>query len=332
MSQDRYTYLIYKELQQTLTDNERSELQTWLDTSSDHLLQKEQILLGINTLDHNSPSFDVDVEGDYAKVASRLNLDLDNVIAKEPSNTWVKWMLLTLMLLAVALAGYYYLSKQEAVPVLRAMNSVDEIQEIQLADGSLIKLNIGSSLRYPESFDNDTREVELTGEAYFDITRDEARPFIITTSQSKVEVLGTSFNVRESDVEKNTSVAVISGKVRMTSIANGEFVILNQDQKGIVDADQSIRKEDNENLNAMAWESGILRFKSTPVMDVFGDIEAFYDISIRNNSKELDDCTFSMSSQVISLENLLENLNKLFHFDIERKGDNLIIVSGGDCN
>ena len=332
MSQDRYTFLIYQELQKTLTVTERNELQSWLDASPDHFLQKEQILAAMKSLDATAPTFEVNVEGDYAKVADALGLHKKSK-AISSTNKWMKWLLFAALLLGICAGGYYYINKQEVQsPVLRAMNAADELQEIQLADGSIVKLNVGSTLRYPDTFDGNNREVELTGEAFFDIAKDESMPFIITTAQSRVEVLGTSFNVRETDDEQLTTVAVLTGQVRMTSLANDKSVTLSKEQKGTIYANGKISKEDNENLNALAWESGILRFKSTPLGEVFGDIASFYDVSILNKSKDIEDCTYSMSSQSISLDNLLENLNKLYHFEIERKVGNLIIVSGGDCN
>lgn len=337
MSQDRYIYLIYKEINDTLLESERNELQQWLESSPNHVSQKQDVIQALADMESQNPKFDVDVEGDYAKVAASLGLG--NISAgvgtqsKPKSNSrGYLWVMIAAFLLGICAAALYYSSTKTQTPVFRAFNAADRIEEIQLADGSLIKLNAGSTLEYPEEFQGETRTVKLKGEAFFEISRDETKPFIISTSQTNVEVLGTSFNIREDHLTNSTSVAVLSGKVRLSSAFDAnENVTLVKNQKGIVTKDNQVMKEDNENLNALAWSSGKLRFKSTPIGDVFGDMAAFYGISIINKSDIKEDCTYSMSGQEISLDRLLDNMNQIFNFDIERKAADIIVISGGDC-
>lgn len=337
MSQDRYIYLIYKELNDTLIDSERNELQQWLDASTDHVAQKQDIIKTLADLDDQNPGFDVDLEAEYTKVATSLGLGSNQELSKngtkpKTGNRAYLWILLAAFLTGIGAAALYYNSQKTDSPVYRAFNAGDEKQEVQLADGSIIKLNAGSTLEYPEEFVGETRNVKLQGEAFFDIKRDESKPFIITTTQSRVEVLGTSFNIREDQLNSNTTIAVLSGKVRLTSaFDDSKSLTLVKNQKGTVTKEHKLLKEDNENLNALAWSSGKLRFKSSPIGDVFGDMAAFYDVSIINKSDILEDCTYSMSGQEISLDRLLENMNQIFNFDIERKSDNVVLISGGDC-
>ena len=333
MSQDRYIYLIYKEFNDTLNNAEFDELKQWLEASPEHATLKDEVLSGLSNLDAKPPVFEVDVESDYAKVAAQLGFKgkLDNK-PSSGSRIYV-WLLIGAFLVGIGAAAFYYQSRAVEKPALRALNAGNEIKEVQLADGSTVKLNAGSILEYPESFDGLTRSVHLKGEAFFNIEKDASKPFIVITDQSKVEVLGTSFNVREDLNNYETTVSVLSGKVQLTSTQDlTSTVVLTKNQKGIIDKAHKAYKVNSDNLNAVAWESGKLRFRSTPVGEVFGDMAAFYNVSIINKSSIPEDCTYSMSGQEITLDRLLENMNQIFLFDIERKEDNIILISGGNCN
>jgi len=94
--------------------------------------------------------------------------------------------------------------------------------EVLLADGTMIYLNGNSSLVYPIQFKKKNRSVKLVGEAYFDVKPDKKRPFIIETENARIQVLGTSFNVKSSDLDGDVEVLVSSGKVRLQNIQNPE--------------------------------------------------------------------------------------------------------------
>jgi hypothetical protein len=88
--------------------------------------------------------------------------------------------------------------------------------QIQLPDGSVVRLNSSSSLTYDKNFGKNIREVNLTGEAFFDVTKDSSHPFIIHTNVIDIKVLGTAFNVRSYPNDANTETSLIRGKVEVT--------------------------------------------------------------------------------------------------------------------
>lgn len=112
--------------------------------------------------------------------------------------------------------------------------------QIQLPDGSVVRLNSSSSLTYDKNFGKSVREVSLTGEAFFDVTKDSSHPFIIHTSVIDVKVLGTAFNVRSYPNDANTETSLIRGKVEVTvkNRAN-EKVYLEPNEKLVVANDNS---------------------------------------------------------------------------------------------
>jgi transmembrane sensor len=107
--------------------------------------------------------------------------------------------------------------------------------KVQLPDGTQVWLNSDSRLTYNQGFPADSREVQLTGEAYFDVAKDKSHPFVIHTSTVDIKVLGTSFNVRSYDNERNTETALFQGSIQVSLHNNPEQkILLKPDQKLIV--------------------------------------------------------------------------------------------------
>ena len=112
--------------------------------------------------------------------------------------------------------------------------------QIQLPDGSLVRLNSSSSLTYDKNFGKNIREVNLTGEAFFDVTKDSSHPFIIHTNVIDIKVLGTEFNVRSYPNDANTETSLIRGKVEVTvKNRSNEKIYLEPNEKLVVANDNS---------------------------------------------------------------------------------------------
>ena len=103
-----------------------------------------------------------------------------------------------------------------------------ELKEITLSDGTKVKLDAGSSIKFPDKFEDDKREVFLNGEAYFKVTSDLQTPFIVHTNQAEITVLGTKFNVRAWDQTHKVAVVVVDGKVslRPEGVNNNKSVVI----------------------------------------------------------------------------------------------------------
>jgi len=117
---------------------------------------------------------------------------------------------------------------------------------LQLPDGTQVWLNSGSNISYDNDFGGATRQVQLTGEAFFDVVKDNARPFIIHTATVDIKVLGTAFNVRSYPEEKVTETSLIRGAVEVTLKANADKTIfLKPNEKLIVSNDSTLVKSDS---------------------------------------------------------------------------------------
>lgn len=147
-----------------------------------------------------------------------------------------------------------------------------------LADGSRVWLNAASSIRYPITFDKNERRVELTGEAYFEVTKNADIPFrIIANDRLGIEVLGTSFNVNGYAEDDTIRTTLIDGKVRVNEVVllPGQQALLAIEKDG----PQKVKVINDADLEQVtAWKNGLFLFNRTPIREVMQQLERWYDV------------------------------------------------------
>ncbi len=181
---------------------------------------------------------------------------------------------------------------------------------MRLEDGSLVHLNAMSTISYPQQFDSTKREIEISGEAYFDIERDESRPFNIKVKDYSVTVLGTSFNIEAYEDEEDFAVVVESGRVKVDLHKEGlDPVILTKDQKLTYSPGSGelavipVHSEDE-----LSWRKGILRFDSTPMTKVEKMLERWYGVDLIIADSSIYDKTLTGIHQNENLKSVIEAL------------------------
>lgn len=210
-------------------------------------------------------------------------------------NTYFK-LAATILLLAISMAALWtvYLQQLNNEPIAVNPPQIEKSTFIEkstprgtmntftLDDGSIAHLNADSKIVYPENFALNDREVNLSGQAYFDVKPDETRPFMINANDLLVEVVGTSFDIKAYENESKTSITVESGKVKIHSDkVDGAPVELVKNQQLIYDKiDSSFTISEVDSSDEMAWRYGILRFHKTPVAEVEGMLERWYNVEI----------------------------------------------------
>lgn len=160
-------------------------------------------------------------------------------------------------------------------------------KEIILPDGSTVMLNTCSSLRYPSKFIAENRTVEIKGEAFFQITKDENHPFIVHTDEGSVKVLGTSFNIKAYKDDRLFSVSVETGKVEVNVKESLMQLLPNECLIYDKENGEMFKKKDNVE-QITSWMQGGLYFNNTPIQSIILELERIYGCKI-----ELDtNCTF----------------------------------------
>lgn len=164
---------------------------------------------------------------------------------------------------------------------------------IQLADGTKVWINSDSQLKYPSSFGEGVRKVELTGEAYFEVVTDAKRPFVVVTNQMEVMAKGTSFNVSAYPSDGQTATTLVEGLVEIKSGSNKPLTL----QEGYmatakVDCSSlSVQKADVNQVKS--WVDGFYYFDNMPLPDLAKRIERWYDVEISLQGEDLEKVMFT---------------------------------------
>jgi transmembrane sensor len=152
--------------------------------------------------------------------------------------------------------------------------------EIVLPDGTKVWLNSASSLKYPTVFAGSERNVELSGEAYFEVAKNAAKPFFVKTLTQTVEVLGTHFNINSYADEKSVKTTLLEGSVKITGTYNKATVKLSPGQQA-VNAAGSINTIANADIDeAMAWKNGKFLFKNTDLHAIMRQLSRWYNVDV----------------------------------------------------
>lgn len=160
---------------------------------------------------------------------------------------------------------------------------------LQLADGSRVWLNAETRLRYPVTFAGTERRVELTGEAYFEVSKDATRPFIVRANGVDVRVLGTSFNVAAYGAEVVTTL--VEGRVAVE--AGSERVTLEPDRQAVWDGKQmEVRQVDASNYGL--WRKGIFYFEDRRLEEILDALARWYGVEVFYVNPETKDMRFTV--------------------------------------
>ncbi len=150
---------------------------------------------------------------------------------------------------------------------------------VTLPDGTRVWLNAESTLQYPVQFPDGKREVLLIGEAYFEVAKDNKRPFLVKTRSQEVEVLGTQFNVTAYANEPSTKTTLVEGKVKISNMKSGAVHMLNPGQQGISEG-MNTQVKNVVTTQFTAWKDGYFNFEETPFPEVLEQLARWYNIEI----------------------------------------------------
>lgn len=202
---------------------------------------------------------------------------------------------------------------------------------ITLPDGSTVKMNASTKIEYPEHFAADVRKVKLSGEAFFEVTRDTAHPFIIETKNASVEVLGTSFNVSAYPEAGLVEVNVKTGKVKLTQHTAGniadKYAILPAGERGWLKvAEGEIGHEMILSPNYSAWISKEMVFQRTPLAEAFAVLENTYHVKIRMENPEIGRIPYTANFANLKLDYIVEVIARTHKLKVVRNDGKIVFA------
>lgn len=243
------------------------------------------------------------------------------------------WVAAAASLILIAMISFFLIRENEVEKFAILTQSVTEMgeqKELVLSDGTTVRMNASTTLRYPQEFASDKREIYLEGEAYFEVVPDANRPLIIHGTEANIKVLGTAFNVNAFP-GKPMEVAVRSGKVNMVSHSgNGKDVLMvPMMKKGTSDKNKGTWEISAASDQDFDWLEGKLIFNEAALSDVIVDLQRWYGVKIDLQDSEMATCRISSTFYRNSIEEVLETLSLITGMHYEREGDHYVIRGKG---
>ena len=327
-----YILLIHKKLSNEINAEELKALELWMAKAENQQTAKAiEDTWQVSELFGND--LDVNIENGLKRAKSKFTFDQEVIPTVKIEKKVIQRSLWNIRNIAAAVAlllGFVFLfqlSQSNSNEMINIATLDNQTKTVSLSDGSIVTLNENSQLFYPAEF-GATRNIQLTGEAFFEIQKNPAKPFIVATNETKVEVLGTSFNVRAYEHEDQTAVHVHSGKVAFT--ASEEKIDLAVADKAIYEkATKKILKNVDKSYNSSAWKTKRLKFVTTPINEVISLFESHYDIEIELSG--LDNCIFNGFHNISTIEEMFETLKAHYECDIIKTDNKHYQLSGGNC-
>jgi ferric-dicitrate binding protein FerR (iron transport regulator) len=244
-----------------------------------------------------------------------------------------RWSIAAAVLVLLA-AGVWWMGQGANAPTMVAVQTaVGEKKEINLPDGSTVWLNENSKLAYHEDFEK--RNVELEGEAFFDVERNEASPFKIQSGDATTTVLGTSFNVRAYPQEAKVEVTVETGVVELAVADKAkntvkETVRLPKGTSGVVyKKEKKVEKVEEKISNANSWQTLRLEFDEDSMKDVISILERHFGTNIEVSNSLIFECPYTSSFDQPNLDEILMVIGASVGFEVEKKGNIYELVGEG---
>jgi ferric-dicitrate binding protein FerR (iron transport regulator) len=207
--------------------------------------------------------------------------------------------------------------------VIISSNDLDPHEPYHLADGSLVYLNRNSEISFSSRFGKKDRKINLKGEAFFEVQRNEKIPFVITTYKTTTQVFGTSFNIF-SDQSEQVRVCVVTGVVEFYTAKRNDRVRLAAGEKGTYNPNLGyVNKEESNDRNFLAWKTGILYFDETPIPEAFHLLQKQYSQVFVYEEKQNKPLTLTTTIDNLPLEAVLDELNLLLNAKNESRNDTI---------
>ena len=268
--------------------------------------------------------------GEYLHLYERIEESISGPDHTSVKRSWKMYQFAAVISLVI-LSGWF-LVKPQFEPVEHIVDPVyntkstayGEKLTIRLPDGSTAKLNAGSSITYQEGFSKNVREVQLEGEAIFEVVKDKSRPFTVHTTKMSVTALGTSFNVNSYRPNVH-SVSLIEGKVSVGNTSS-KTVVLTPGERAHTSTEQGfeITKVDIDEITA--WSSGILRLNDKDFQEVISKLEKWYGVEISIKGRVPNAKKYEGTFNNESLESVLKTLSYSTGFKFEMREKTVKII------
>ncbi|MCI5057331.1 MAG: DUF4974 domain-containing protein [Flavobacteriales bacterium] len=305
--------------------------ESWLEASDVNKKQFDEFKRIWNEVESHSAAQKIDVDLEWNIAQRNLNVQEEknetHISTGKPKNNFLKIAAVIITLVA----GAYFLNIYLKSSTFEEIVALEETVQQELPDGSNITLNENSSLIYTKKeFGSLNRNVILEGEGFFDIKRDEEKPFTISVNDYVVKVLGTSFFVNGSSTD-SLVVMVQTGKVAVyESGKEDQVVYLKAGDKGVFKAEKNkVVKSTKDDKNDFAWKTKKLSFKKKKLSKVIRKLNRLYDCNIVIENKSLEDCRLTATFDKQPLDQVIKVIESTLGITAIKEDDRIVLKGEG---
>lgn len=321
----KFELLLINDLEGNLSSEEKAELEEWLcDKENRNLFDQQRKLW--ESADDLRKMKSINKKKAFNKVEAQL-FGRFSVNRFQKLERIAAILFIPLFLAAAWLIYDSYLSNPNENQLI--YNTVEipsgTKSKLTLADGTSVWLNAGSSLKYPVNFNGTTRDVELNGEAYFEVTKNKEKPFVVSAGDLNIRVLGTKFNCCAYAESETIETALIEGAVELTGKQGKSKFLMSPGELAVFSRTKSTLKKSTANLDKyVAWKSGKLMFRDDPMERVIEKLGRWYGVEFQLEDKDLLEYTYSATFSTESLDQVLKMLalSAPINFEFLVKEDN----------
>ncbi len=293
------------------TLQEEKQIKEWLDSSEENknVLLRARELFDASILYGNEDTHSFDKQP----------------VQYKKRKIWIEFSRIGVAVIVIILSGLWYLNLTEKEEWGMQTISVPAGQHINitLPDGSSVWLNAGTNIQYPISFGKKERLVKLDGEAYFDVAKNENCPFIVETPKSKLEVLGTTFNVISYSNSNSYEVALIEGSVKV-NIKNETLTLAPQHKINIEDEKIKVTLIDDYNL--YRWKEGLICFNKESFDEIIQKLSKSYNVQLIIQNTKIKNILYTGKFRLTDgIDYALRVLQKEIKFKYDRDDENHVI-------
>ncbi|WPP51465.1 FecR family protein [Catalinimonas niigatensis] len=339
MQEDRIWNLIGRQWDGTASTEEEKEIEEWKIATPENA-QLYQVIYAY-WKERRVPSAD-NAQHVWNSVKERISQkeqETDKTPFVRKIHLYKRLLPIAASVTLLILAGYFFFSPQVSFPLYPSEIVKETPRSVRtqmvLPDGSKVWLNADSKLTYPKQFGEVSREVSLTGEAFFEVEQNPELPFIIhLENDTRIQVLGTSFNVKAYTTDEVVETAVLTGKVMFvsekTSVRTDTTYYLTANQKlAFAKTSGTIETTEVNSQEEIAWIEGKMVFKNEKWSSIAHTLERNFNTQVHFENEALKNCRLTATFEDNSLTEILNLISLTQEFDYQKEGNTIIILGKG---
>lgn len=327
---------IISKLRGNSTNEETNEFEYWLNEGT-NLQLFEQLQTVWENIQNKVATYEPDLEYYWKELSARLHLEGENntqLAAKQqntksiPFKRFYQYVAAASILLVITFSGAYFLGINRSFEPVKSESyaSLTGKSKVILSDGSEVWLHSNTTLSYSNNTNSNTREVNLSGEAYFNVAHDANKPFIVKVGEVAVRVHGTKFNVNAYNTSNSVLVSLSEGSVALKT--QGKEVFLKPGEEGnfnLATKQLAVNKGDVE--FAQSWTNDRLRFQKKNLREVCKYLSKWYSVQITIDPAIADNQAYSFTLRNESLEEIVRLLSRVNAINYQFTEKNELILS-----